>query len=725
MTPLLTALAYSDDLFTLPRQLLHTLSKGHQSLDTFIPMAIRAIAVAALFTIMKKTLKHLYSRVNRRIFPTAYVRHGDPAYYWVRAWVAQDPYALAQIHDFQLSTTDSRSLKKRAKNGLVAGHDTASKGHSLGQHNATWAMQDVIGQILPTYQHSLRIKHQGNYLWITRRLSGFAGAGQLDHLRIQTIAWRPNVLRDFLIAAHAAYFAKEERELIIFHAKRINPTWQNPVSRPARPWSSVILPGSLKDDLLKDIERFLSDKESKWYASRGIPHRRGYLFHGAPGAGKTTLVTAIASRLALDIYVINPSQRGMDDAKLSKLFRDCPSKSVILIEDIDCIFPRGRNHHTAVEEEITGDDAGELTPSTKDKADPQSTQHEATASKHDLAPSTVTMSGVLNAIDGVSSQEGCVLIATTNHPKRLDPALSRAGRFDIRVEFTYAVPSQARDLYLHFYPFEEFRLATGPLGDQKKTLNVNGGTVVIESQKKLDELADAFVDAVFPPPFEADPFVEDDIKVKDHCEGEKNGIDEQSTDAIANGTCDADAKSKTLVNGSNVVHESAPPTVGPKEPGTKEDKPKISMAALQGYLLQYKEDPYGACENAKKWVEEEVRSGKDKFVSTDLDPKNLKCSLTGTNVGDEYEEGSPLIKTSPKAKTNLKLGKSKQKKATVAKKNTKNEPDKSTEDAQHSHAAGSDIHPDGIEKLNGFTEAGHAEGDVIEIEVKGGDLGDF
>lgn len=118
----------------------------------------------------------------------------------------------------------------------------------------------------------------------------------------------------------------------------------------------------------------------------------------------------------------------MDDAKLSKLFRDCPAQSIILIEDMyvtgikhkrspliysDCVFPSNRGRSTLIVEGDT--EGGEETSSVADfdvEADtPAASPH--VAGGHDLATSTVTLSGLLNAIDGVSSQEGCVLIAST------------------------------------------------------------------------------------------------------------------------------------------------------------------------------------------------------------------------------------------------------------------------------------------------------------------------
>jgi chaperone BCS1 len=66
----------------------------------------------------------------------------------------------------------------------------------------------------------------------------------------------------------------------------------------------------------------------------------------------------------------------------------------------------------------------------------------------------VTFSGLLNALDGVASQEGRVLFMTTNHIEKLDPALIRPGRCDVIVKFDLATADQARRMFLRFFPTE-------------------------------------------------------------------------------------------------------------------------------------------------------------------------------------------------------------------------------------------------------------------------------
>ncbi|KAK8869680.1 hypothetical protein IAR55_000248 [Kwoniella newhampshirensis] len=551
----LTAMLHSNDLVGMATQLFTTLSKGTDT-ESIIPIVTRTLMIGAMLAALRKIVPYITDYLRQIMFPTAFVQSMDPAYDWITAWIAQDEKAQTQLRDFQLATQHWREVRKRNASGVQALNPSEN-----------WWSSSPIGHVVPTFFHNIRLNHKGNYIWVTRKQRGFAHAnpndGYFEHYQIRTIALRSNILKDFFAAAHQLYHAKEANELLIFHAERVNSEWQKAVSRPSRPWSSVILPDVIKEGVLRDMEKFFSDREQQWYASRGIPYRRGYLLHGAPGAGKTTLVTALASKMNLNIYVINPAQRGMDDAKLSKLIRVCPPKSVILIEDIDCIFP-SRSQETSTDSNTSADGkAVAAEPATPPKAALSPIQHSGQG-QYDLAPSVVTMSGLLNAIDGVSSQEGCVLVGTTNHPERLDPALSRAGRFDVHVPFTSTRPSQARALYLHFYPLADFQKSPEPpksqLGDlSNRDLSIEenspipfGSCPSFESQDELDELADRFVLAFF---------AEDS--------------DEKDVDKA-------------------------------KEELDKEREGKLSMASLQGYLLKYKEDPIGAVRNAKTWVEDKA-----------------------------------------------------------------------------------------------------------------------
>lgn len=74
--------------------------------------------------------------------------------------------------------------------------------------------------------------------------------------------------------------------------------------------------------------------------------------------------------------------------------------------------------------------------------------------------SLLTLSGLLNALDGLVAQTGRVIIATTNYIERLDPALLRPGRVDFKVRFRYATKSQMVRGFTTFYS----RLAACPHG---------------------------------------------------------------------------------------------------------------------------------------------------------------------------------------------------------------------------------------------------------------------
>ena len=169
--------------------------------------------------------------------------------------------------------------------------------------------------------------------------------------------------------------------------------------RPKRPWKSIVTQNDIKNNLLNDIQRF--QQKDKWYHDHGIPYRCGYLLHGPPGTGKSSLTYALAGKLDYGICVLNFTDQSMTDTDLMKQLATVPTKCIVLVEDIDVALP-----------------------SQKRKED-----NDANAAKGiKFQIPNVTLSGVLNAIDGVESTESQIMIMTTNFKEHLDPALIRPGR---------------------------------------------------------------------------------------------------------------------------------------------------------------------------------------------------------------------------------------------------------------------------------------------------------
>lgn len=234
------------------------------------------------------------------------------------------------------------------------------------------------------------------------------------------------LLEALIEEAKEHYMHREEGKTIIYTA--VNGSWQRfGPPRPIRPLSSVILADGISDRLVADAHEFL--KSAPWYADRGIPYRRGYLLYGPPGTGKSSFVTALAGHLGMSICVVNLNNPDLSDEDLVYLLNRTPGKKcILLIEDID--------------------------------AAPSSLSREATASLTHASPanasrSKISLSGLLNALDGVASQEGRLLFMTTNHFSSLDPALSRPGRIDVKIQLGYANKDQIARLFVNFYPKQE------------------------------------------------------------------------------------------------------------------------------------------------------------------------------------------------------------------------------------------------------------------------------
>jgi mitochondrial chaperone BCS1 len=233
--------------------------------------------------------------------------------------------------------------------------------------------------------------------------------------------------------------------------------WLQVASRPVRDMRTVVLDGKQKVQVLADINEYLHPATPRWYANRGIPLRRGYLFHGPPGTGKTSLSFALAGVFGLDIYVISLLDPGLTEEDLSALFNTLPRRCVVLLEDIDTAGLI-RANDPKLEEAAKGGEAGD--PKEWKVTDlARALKREGEGDKQNKG---ISLSGLLNAIDGVASHEGRVLIMTTNRPESLDEALIRPGRVDLQVGFTNATKQQAMELFERMYEADQLVAPPAP-----------------------------------------------------------------------------------------------------------------------------------------------------------------------------------------------------------------------------------------------------------------------
>jgi len=188
-----------------------------------------------------------------------------------------------------------------------------------------------------------------------------------------------------------------------------------------RKLDSIFLEPGLKQSIVSDLKNFLTSQD--WYESCGVPYKRSYLFHGPPGCGKTSTIMAIAGEMNLNVGIINLSEPGLGDERLFYLFANAPMNTVLVLEDIDHAF---NSSHAPKSENVS-------------------------ASQKMPGISTITFSGLLNALDGVASAHGIMIFMTTNNYAGLNPALVRPGRMDLKCYFGKCCLSMVKEMYEHFY----------------------------------------------------------------------------------------------------------------------------------------------------------------------------------------------------------------------------------------------------------------------------------
>lgn len=375
--------------------------------------------------------------LRRRLLVTLEVNNKDRAYEWFLAWLAHNSTSVSQ-----------QRVTGRWFRSHQLSVETAVEQRSNGSSSAVFKLVAGPGTHWFRYHGAwMQMKRERE----TRAMQLMSGT-PWETVTLTTLSRDRGLFPQLLAEARDLAMKNQEGKLVIRTAWGIE--WK-PFGQPRqkRPLHSVVLDAGVGEKIEQDVRAFLQRR--RWYADRGIPYRRGYLLYGPPGSGKTSYIQALAGALSYDICLLNLSERGLTDDKLIHLFSNAPERSFILIEDVDAAF------------------------------------NKRVQTSEDGYQSAVTFSGFLNALDGVASGEERIIFMTTNHVDKLDPALIRPGRVDLRVLVDDASPLQAQTLFTRFYggsediPSDEVTTLAQELGDLIENEMLNGRRISMAALQGL------------------------------------------------------------------------------------------------------------------------------------------------------------------------------------------------------------------------------------------------
>jgi hypothetical protein len=259
-------------------------------------------------------------------------------------------------------------------------------------------------------------------------------------------------LRDFLEHVRTSHMAHQKNQSWrqrLFRLKRdVSDTkkglvWAGALTHSSKTFDTVVLDSPVKAALVADFHNYLRSEE--WYRTMGLSYKRGYMFYGPPGTGKTSLVLALASEGKRDIYSLDLSKMN-SDADLDQAFEQLPDTCLVVLEDVDAM---GTMTHSRVQQQ---QQQQQQEPPVTTKPNAIVDALLAASGVDDSSQRQgVSLSALLNHLDGVGSNHGRIFVLTTNHPEVLDPALVRPGRVDMKICMGLCSQDQLRQFFVLYF----------------------------------------------------------------------------------------------------------------------------------------------------------------------------------------------------------------------------------------------------------------------------------
>lgn len=250
------------------------------------------------------------------------------------------------------------------------------------------------------------VKFKGHRIFIYKSYS--TATSSLDIYKNQVHRFEIYCLNRHIMDEFINYIDKQygNKYLKYYYSKDSSPRLGGVLLR--KTFDHIYLDSNIIDTIKEDLDTFINSRGM--YDKLGVRYKRTYLFHGPPGTGKSSISTAIAHYVGRDVFTITPS-KDMTDSTLVSLISNRPKKSIIVLEDFDCLL---------------------------DSIDRNSTEEK------DKSNINISLSCILNILDGTYTPNDVIFIITTNDLSKIDTAIKRQGRTDVLME----IPKPSPELLL-------------------------------------------------------------------------------------------------------------------------------------------------------------------------------------------------------------------------------------------------------------------------------------
>ncbi|KAF1931335.1 uncharacterized protein M421DRAFT_99193 [Didymella exigua CBS 183.55] len=380
-----------------------------------------------------------------------------------------DNYYTSSIHisdddglfdDVKAWLSEQQNSKSSRKLKAVTDYEDKKKDDNVHDEHGIYKYEVPMPRYEPSYGSDDFVHGRRRFKVVRSSVKDEAGSYMRETLEIYCYSRTAQPVKELLVHIRQWKISQETAMTSVYRALNSGGRyWSRQSCRPSRPLHTVSLDQQQKDDVVEDINEYLHPATARWYAARGIPHRRGYLFHGPP-------------RYRQDLSI------DLTESDLCSLFDSLPDRCIVLLEDIDSAGLK-REEEAGVEIFKSGDSSLEASSREATKA---------AETKTEISSGSISLSALLNVIDGAASHEGHVLIMTTNTPEQLDAALIRPGRVDLQVAFTLATDDQIRETFMRMYSQTPGEQTSGGRLPSSKSRPVSR----ITDPKTLEEMAREF-----------------------------------------------------------------------------------------------------------------------------------------------------------------------------------------------------------------------------------------